>query len=354
VDDLLIENNITSGSVDQHGIYVSNSGDRPVIRNNISFDNHDNGIHMNGDESQGGDGIISGALVSGNIIYNNGTGGGSGINMDGVQNSRIENNLLYNNHASGISLYAIDGAAGSIGNTVANNTIIEASDARWALNILNGSANNIARNNILLNNNTDHGSINISTDSLPGFISDYNVVENRFSPDDGDTFQTLAQWRAATGNDLHSFTAVQSALFASVAGNDFHLKAGSSAINAGTSASASFADLAGLPRPASGAFDIGAYEFGALVGDFNRNGAVNAGDYILWRNTLGSAIPRYSGADANGSGIVDPSDLAKWRAGFGASSTGSSAGVPEPTCAILLAISSLLGMFRVRSATQFR
>ena len=73
VNDLLIEKNIDkSGSVDQHGIYVSNSGDRPVIRNNISFNNHDNGIHMNGDASLGGDGIISGAVVSGNIIYNNG------------------------------------------------------------------------------------------------------------------------------------------------------------------------------------------------------------------------------------------------------------------------------------------
>src|SRR6185436_2401881 len=37
VNDLLIESNKTSGSVNEHGIYVSNSGDRPVIRNNISF-----------------------------------------------------------------------------------------------------------------------------------------------------------------------------------------------------------------------------------------------------------------------------------------------------------------------------
>ena len=69
VDDLLIENNKTSGSLDEHGIYVSNSGDRPVIRNNTAWGNRGNGIHMNGDLSQGGDGIISDALVSGNIIY---------------------------------------------------------------------------------------------------------------------------------------------------------------------------------------------------------------------------------------------------------------------------------------------
>lgn len=150
VNDLLIEKNVTSGSIDQHGIYVSNSGDRPVIRNNISFNNHDNGIHMNGDASEGGDGIISGAIVSGNIIYNNGTGGGSGINMDGVQNSRIENNLIYGNHASGISLYQIDGGGSSKNNVVVNNTIYEANDARWALNIQDGSTGNSLLNNIMI------------------------------------------------------------------------------------------------------------------------------------------------------------------------------------------------------------
>ena len=110
VNDLLIENNVTSGSVDEHGIYVSNSGDRPVIRNNISFNNHGNGIHMNGDLSQGGDGIIIGRdRERQHHLQQRHVGGGSGINMDGVQNSRIENNLIYGNHASGISLYQIDG-----------------------------------------------------------------------------------------------------------------------------------------------------------------------------------------------------------------------------------------------------
>src|SRR5262245_52965597 len=33
--DLLVENNVTSRSGQQHGIYVSNSADRPTIRNNL-------------------------------------------------------------------------------------------------------------------------------------------------------------------------------------------------------------------------------------------------------------------------------------------------------------------------------
>ena len=72
-DDVTIENNTASNSVTEHGIYVSNSGDRPIIRHNHLFGNNANGVHMNGDISQGGDGIISGALVEGNIIHDNGT-----------------------------------------------------------------------------------------------------------------------------------------------------------------------------------------------------------------------------------------------------------------------------------------
>src|SRR5437867_1806737 len=82
-DDLTIEGNEAHHSQAEHGIYVSNSGDRPVIRRNVVHDNHANGIHMNGDLSQGGDGLISGALVEQNVIYGNGAGGGSGISMDG-------------------------------------------------------------------------------------------------------------------------------------------------------------------------------------------------------------------------------------------------------------------------------
>ncbi len=354
VNDLLIESNTTSGSVDQHGIYVSNSGDRPVIRNNISFNNHDNGIHMNGDASQGGDGIITGAVVTGNIIYNNGTGGGSGINMDGVQNSLVANNLLYNNHASGISLYQIDGGGGSSGDVVVNNTIIEASDARWALNIQANSANTTVRNNILLNNNPSHGAIDITSDSLTTLSSDYNVVTSRFTPNDGNSFQTLAQWQSTTGEDVHSLVATAAQLFANVSGNDYRLKSGSPAVNSGTSSFAPPGDLIGLPRPAGGDYDIGAYELGALAGDFNRNGTVDMADYVLWRNMRGSIATRYAGADGDGNGIIDQADYAVWRAGFGATAAGAgnsveSAAVPEPSALMLLCFVGLAPAARAAS-----
>jgi parallel beta-helix repeat protein len=45
-DDLLIENNVMSRSQAEHGIYVGNSGDRPVIRRNVVWGNRANGIHI--------------------------------------------------------------------------------------------------------------------------------------------------------------------------------------------------------------------------------------------------------------------------------------------------------------------
>jgi hypothetical protein len=260
-DDLLIESNTMSRSQAEHGIYVSNSGDRPVIRRNHVWGNNANGIHMNGDLSQGGDGVIAGAVVEGNIIHDNGVAGGSGINCDGVQSSIIRNNLLYNNHASGISLYQIDGGQPARNNQLLNNTIIMASDARWAINIQNASTGNVVRNNILYNQHSFRGSIDISSDSLPSFVSDSNVVMDRLSIDG--TRVTLAAWRGATGQDGQSIIATPATIFADFTGNDYHLSATSPARDAGGALANVTDDLEGAPRPQGTAFDIGAYEFPA-------------------------------------------------------------------------------------------
>ena len=129
-DDILIEHNVCTNSIDEHGIYVSNSSDRPIIRYNECYGNNNIGIHMNGDLSAGGDGIISDAEVYGNIIHNNNLA--AGINMDGLENPVVYNNLIYNNHfAQGIALFQQDGAIMTSGAKIFNNTIIVPSDGRW-------------------------------------------------------------------------------------------------------------------------------------------------------------------------------------------------------------------------------
>lgn len=362
VDDLLIENNETSGSIDEHGIYVSNSGDRPVIRNNYSWGNHGSGIHMNGDvEQQPGDGIISNALVSGNRIFNNavsingsGLGGGSGINMDGVVNSRIENNLVYGNHASGISLYMEDGATGSTGNVVVNNTVHQPGDpdddddGRWALNIQDGSSGSTVRNNILVTEHDFRGALDISPASLSGLTSDYNVVASRFTNDEGDNILTLAQWQAATGQDAHSLVAAGSAaaLFVNPATGDYRLKPGALAIDKGTTVGAPAVDLVGRSRSQGATIDVGAIETPNLAADFTSDARVDAADLAAWRSGFGiTSGAKVSQGNADADRDVDGRDFLVWQQQRGAGvGLPGAVTVPEPvgSMMVIVALSTLL------------
>ena len=262
-DYLLLQNNECYGSGTQHGIYVSNSGDFPVVRGNRLHDNAGAGLQLNADASQGGDGIITGALLEDNVIYNNGSAGGSAINLDGVQGSTIRNNLLYNNHASGIAMFQIDGAAGPSGNFVYHNTIVMATDGRWDLRIDSSVGVNTVRNNILYNLNTGHGGIDYTgpTD-VADTDSDYNIFgggNTAITSDDGDTFLTLAQWQVQ-GHEAHSFTATSSALFVNAGAADYSLSATSPAIDKGQTLATVTSDIVGTPRPQGAASDIGCYE----------------------------------------------------------------------------------------------
>jgi len=262
-DDLTLDNNTCSYSEDEHGIYVSNSSDRPIIRNNHSFNNNGCGIHMNGDISMGGDGIISNAVVEGNIIHDNGYGGGSAINMDGVQESEIFNNLIYNNHATGIAMYQIDGGDASKNNKVFNNTVIQPSDGRWNIIAVDGSTGNTIYNNILINHHGFRGSIAIDAASSIGFVSDYNILVNRLSDDDGSSNMTLSQWQSM-GYDLHSMIAdPESQIFIDYTSGNFHLLQTAQAVDAGTNLVLPivFEDLENISRPQGSGFDIGCYEF---------------------------------------------------------------------------------------------
>jgi hypothetical protein len=86
-----------------------------------------------------------------------------------------------------------------------------------------------------------------------------------------------------------------------------------------------------------------------VAGDYNEDGRVDAADYVVWRKTLGEAVPVFSGADGNGNGMVDQADYNFWRTRFGqplVRGTASADGgpVPEPSAVVLLvAASAALG-----------
>jgi parallel beta-helix repeat protein len=311
-NDILIEGNSCSYSEDEHGIYVSNSSDRPTIINNHSFFNNGCGIHMNGDLSMGDDGIISNAVVAGNIIHDNGVGGGSAINMDCVQDSKIFNNVIYNNHASGIAMYQIDGAEGSKNNKVFNNTIVHPTDGRWAVLIVNGSTGNTLYNNILINKHSFRGSICIDDLSTTGFVSDYNLLVNRLSNDDGSSNINLTSWQAL-GYDTHSQIVLpENQVFVDNINGDFHLLSSSQPINIGTALVSSVVefDIDGISRPQGSGFDIGAYEFTSAT---SVDEETLPHDFILFQNypnpfnpstTIKYTIPNVTLSGVDGSQVI--------------------------------------------------
>jgi hypothetical protein len=113
-------------------------------------------------------------------------------------------------------------------------------------------------------------------------------------------------------------------------------------------------DQRGMPfsRVFNGRIDIGAVESQpippAVFGDYNVDSAVDAADYVLWRNSFGSAVPPFSGADGSGNGLVDEPDYQVWRRHFG-----KTLPAPEPLVAAAAAIASALP-FDSRHAPQSR
>ncbi len=259
-DDILIENNICTNSIDEHGIYVSNSSDRPIIRYNECYGNNSIGIHMNGDLSSGGDGIISDAQVYGNILHNN--NGAAGINMDGLQNPIVYNNLIYNNHFSqGIALFQQDGAMVTSGAKIFNNTIIVPSDGRWGILVQNGAnVNTEIYNNIIINQHAWRGCI--AVESTSQFTSDYNVLNDKMSASGDGSAITLAAWQAL-GFDNNSLLAdALVSIFENPGSNIYQLATNSQAIDSGTDLVSSIVtiDINGDTRPNGMGYDIGAYE----------------------------------------------------------------------------------------------
>jgi hypothetical protein len=82
-----------------------------------------------------------------------------------------------------------------------------------------------------------------------------------------------------------------------------------------------------------------------LLGDYNNNGAVDAADYVVWRN--GGPIQN-EGASA---GMVDQADYEFWRERFGNGGAGLATGlasVPEPSlAAILLGVLAAVASCRI-------
>ena len=257
---VLIENNQVGRSNIGSGVQILGDSDAPVLRGNRIYDNRTSGVEINGAKvSAAGDGLLSDARIENNILLGNGRGGGPALGLLSVRGALVQNNLLYSNHSDGIAILRISPAVtASSRNLIVNNTVVMSFDGAYALDLSGATVGNVARNNILVSDNPGSGAISITSDSLPGFSSDYNVVSDGFRVD-GVAYR-YAQWFAQRGFDGHSPQGTKAQLFVSPDTEDYHLSALSAAIDMGEAAEAPATDIEGNARPAGARVDAGAYE----------------------------------------------------------------------------------------------
>jgi Lectin C-type domain len=89
----------------------------------------------------------------------------------------------------------------------------------------------------------------------------------------------------------------------------------------------------------------------AVAGDYNKNGTVDAADYVVWREAQSSGATTLDNRDPSLTGPVGNADYQYWRARFGNTSgsgaggnLGQSAAVPEPSAGALLMLAAVGGV----------
>lgn len=273
-NDLLLDNNEVRGSVRSHGIYLSNSGDRAIVRGNRLTGNTSAGIAIGGDNKSDQDGIITGTLIEDNVLLGNGVDQSPAILLDGAVGTVLRNNIISKSGGAGITLQHKYGGSASTGTLVEHNTIVLALGATVAVDLQDAAVDTTLRNNILIAGiwpigarTADElvpeakGAMAVSLDSIAGLRSDHNVMTPRFFIGAEPTVMSLVQWQQRTQQDKHSVSPLLERLFRDAANGRFELVDGSAAIDRGQDAKGVGRDLAGNARPVGLHVDVGAYEF---------------------------------------------------------------------------------------------
>jgi parallel beta-helix repeat protein len=249
---VLIENNRVERNA-EHGIYVSNSADNPIIRHNLVRGNWAQGIQINADGDLDGDGIITNWEISNNYVVENSIKGGStAINLDGAVRGRAFNNLIFNNGKGGFVLWQGNGNASSNENVFFNNTVYNPKGTKAAFIFYTGASNNVVFNNILYSRS---GGIEVDEEEAgKGNRHDYNLVAS-----------VLGKSKLGPNESSPKVTE----LFIDPEKGNLRPRPGSPSLDKGALTFAGRkvipTDLEGRPRPQNSAPDIGCYENAATA-----------------------------------------------------------------------------------------
>jgi len=195
-----------------HGLYITTSYN--LVQNCEVYANAAYGIHVyNGTSGQRADGNI----VRGNFVHDNSTyGAGSGIIASSGSGNTVYNNVVWNHRGPGIEV----AWANPTGTKVYHNTVCKNG---IGISIGSDSASATIGNNAVYNNTT--------------------AIKNQGS--------STALWNNLTSDPG----------FVNLNYNDYRLRSGSPAINAGIPLSEVLVDILGVVRPQGSGVDIGAYEY---------------------------------------------------------------------------------------------
>jgi parallel beta-helix repeat protein len=320
------------------GVYVSDTVDSLIV-NNVVHDNSDSGIHLKGTTTRieiRGNNVFQNAReyeraapgidlrATGNTVVNNVShhNEDSGIQIyTSARNNLIVNNLAYDNGDHGIDVLRASGQR-IIGNTIYRNDTA-------GINLEGGStsgstggtlANNISVDNAL-NSTRTRGNIRVDAASITGTTINFDHVWLS-SPGvqivwGNNSYNTLSAFRAAVSQEARGLES--NPQFKNPAEGDFHLKAGSLAIDSANSGASGqrATDLEGRARlddPSTtntGAGtrtydDRGAYEFKAPSPPVAMNDQVATVEDIGLSISVLSNDSDPDGGTLRVSGLADP------------------------------------------------
>ena len=239
-----------------------------IVRGNVvwNVDSYGNPAYGN-DRSADGIYIDGGRdiLVEGNTIHDVNIGIELASEHAGrsTRNVTARNNLVYDSTAIGIAIGGYDRRRGSTEDCViVNNTVVNTDGIELLVQF--DTRNNVIANNVIVAG-ARHVFVQNDYRENEGNVLDHNLY---FSVDGSSTgtwqwkgvgYDDFDRWSTRSGNDRHSTFADPG--FEDAAAQDFSLRAGSRAVDAGAFLAASGAtDLRGDPRAQAAGIDLGAFE----------------------------------------------------------------------------------------------